>query len=93
MGHNRPGGTISIEVADGGLTVSNTSDEPALDERQIFNRFYRPRGGGGGDGLGLSIVRAIAEAHGGSVEAQEAPAGGALLVIRIPVQEDQWPAS
>lgn len=62
--HNRPGGTISIEVADGGLTVSNTSDEPALDERQIFNRFYRPRGGGGGNGLGLSIVKAICDYHG-----------------------------
>lgn len=62
--HNRPGGTLSIEVADGGLTVSNTSDEPALDERQIFNRFYRPRGGGGGNGLGLSIVKAICDYHG-----------------------------
>ena len=62
--HNRPGGTLSIEVADGGLTVSNTSDEPALDERQIFNRFYRPRGGGEGNGLGLSIVKAICDYHG-----------------------------
>ena len=37
-----------------------------------------------GSGLGLAIVREVAEAHGGSVSAEEAPGGGALLRLRLP---------
>jgi two-component system sensor histidine kinase MprB len=37
-----------------------------------------------GSGLGLSIVRQTAERHGGTVAAEEAPSGGARLVLRVP---------
>ncbi|HWX52151.1 MAG TPA: ATP-binding protein [Solirubrobacteraceae bacterium] len=36
-----------------------------------------------GSGLGLAIVREVAEAHGGTVAAEEAPGGGALLRLRL----------
>ncbi len=62
--HNRPDGMLAITVVGRRLTVSNTSDEPALDERHIFNRFYRPQGSSKGNGLGLSIVKAICDYHG-----------------------------
>ncbi len=62
--HNKAGGEITISLADGQLTVCNTSDEPALNENQIFNRFYRPSEKAMGNGLGLSIVKAVCDYHG-----------------------------
>ncbi len=62
--HNRPGGEVILTVADGRLTVANTSDEPALDENLIFRRFYRPSEKTVGNGLGLSIVKAVCDYHG-----------------------------
>ena len=51
----------------------------------MFERFYRATAARSlpGSGLGLSIVREVAEAHGGSVTAEEAPGGGALLRLRF----------
>ena len=55
---------------------------------RVFDRFSR--GGGdttparSGSGLGLSIVRAVAEAHGGSVALDEPPEGGARFTVRLP---------
>ena len=48
--------------------VSNTSDEPELDARLIFNRFYRPSEKVKGNGLGLAIVKAVCEYHEWDVE-------------------------
>lgn len=61
--HNHPGGDISIRVDEHSLTVSNTSDEPELDGEHIFNRFYRSSDTQKGNGLGLSIVKAICDYH------------------------------
>lgn len=40
--HNKTGGEITVSLSDDRLTISNTSDDAALDADQIFNRFYRP---------------------------------------------------
>ncbi len=73
-------GQAVLEVADDGPGVS-----PALAPR-IFERFVR--GGGesaGSSGLGLAIVRAVAEAHGGTVGLEPPPDGrGARFVVRLP---------
>jgi two-component system, OmpR family, sensor histidine kinase MprB len=58
----------------------------------VFDRFYRAPGARAlpGSGLGLAIVRQAAEAHGGEVEAANAPGGGAVVrasfgpVVRSP---------
>ena len=57
---------------------------------QIFDRFVRGDGpadtaSGSGSGLGLAIVSAVATSHGGNVEVEEAPGGGALFRVRIPL--------
>ena len=57
---------------------------------QIFDRFVRGEGPadtarGTGTGLGLAIVGAVADSHGGSVEALESASGGALFRARIPL--------
>jgi two-component system, OmpR family, sensor kinase len=76
-------------VSDSGPGVSD--DHRA----RIFERFAR---GGGrrsdGAGLGLSIVRAIAVAHGGDVLLDSVPGRGATFTVVIPaVMEDQWRVS
>ena len=59
----------------------------ALRER-IFEPFYRLPGAterDGGVGLGLSLVRRIAEAHGGRVFARNAESGGAIVGFELPI--------
>ncbi len=65
--HNRRDGSIVLSVKADSLTVSNTSDEPALEATHIFNRFYRPAQNKQGNGLGLAIVKAVCDYHGWSV--------------------------
>jgi two-component system OmpR family sensor kinase len=83
---SRPGQAV-LEVRDHGAGVP---DAPAATE-QLFDRFSRSEGGRqrgmGGSGLGLAIVRAIARAHGGEVRATNAPGGGALFVVELPLSE------
>lgn len=54
----------------------------------MFDRFYRVDGDrnrrGGGAGLGLSIVRAVIEAHRGTIRAESAPGAGTTFTIELP---------
>jgi len=75
-------GRALISVCDHGPGVP-----PELCER-IFEPFYRLPGAterDGGVGLGLALVKSIAQRHGGSVLCQNRPAGGACFVIKLPV--------
>ncbi len=69
-----------LEVADGGPGIA------AADRPYVFERFYRSSDARTlpGSGLGLSIVKQVAERHGGTVWAGEAPEGGALLRMSLP---------
>lgn len=62
--HNKPNGEIVITTGNNHLAISNTSDEPRLDDTHIFNRFYRPVQNQKGNGLGLAIVKAVCDYHG-----------------------------
>ena len=72
---------VKISVADQGPGI------PAGLENQLFEKFYRVRNEAAqsGVGLGLAICRAIIEAHGGSIQAQNRPTGGALFSLMIPL--------
>ena len=60
--HNVEGGQIRILLDEGLLSVSNTGSPEPLDERKLFQRFYRrDRSKKGSSGLGLSIVKAICD--------------------------------
>jgi two-component system OmpR family sensor kinase len=56
---------------------------------RVFDRFWRTEGGRsrgrGGSGLGLAIVRAIVQAHHGEVHARNAPDGGAVFQVTLPI--------
>jgi signal transduction histidine kinase len=65
---------------------------PADERDRIFERFYRGRSGhrpSDGAGLGLSIVKAIAEAHRGRVELDSPPGQGATFSVVVPVSEPE----
>lgn len=73
----RRGGAIEIEVGDRGRGLPE--GEPA----RLFEKFVRASSSSGA-GLGLAVVRAIVEAHGGTVSAENRPDGGALFRISLP---------
>jgi two-component system, OmpR family, sensor histidine kinase MprB len=80
------GGEVEVDLADGELRVRDHGPGfAAADLEHVFDRFYRSPGARGrpGSGLGLAIVRQVAETHGGSVDAANAPDGGALVRLRL----------
>ena len=90
--HTRPGGLIELaaERSPGVVrfSVDDDGDGVPLSQREhVFERFHRleaSRGDDTGAGLGLAIVRAIAEAHGGKAYVEDSTLGGARFVIVIP---------
>ena len=71
---------VSIVISDNGPGV------PVGERDAIFRRLYRGDSSRSqrGLGLGLSLVKAIAEAHGGTVSIDDAPGGGARFELRLP---------
>lgn len=89
--HGRP--PVEVEVRAQGtrvqLTVRDHGDGlPKGEETRVFEPFYRPAGrseAAGGWGLGLALVRQIAEHHGGSVRVEPAEGGGARFMVELPI--------
>jgi two-component system sensor histidine kinase MprB len=86
-----PLGTVTVRLHRGTLYVADQG--PGIREEDlphVFERFYRSSESRTmpGSGLGLSIVRNVAERHGGAVVAGSAPGGGAAFWMRIPASED-----
>lgn len=77
---------IIVEIADRGAGI------PAGEEEKIFDKFVRGTATGGGIGLGLTICRAIIQAHGGRIKAENRRDGGAVFSFSLPLG-DQPPIS
>ena len=83
---------LAVRLENGGWVRFLVDDDgpgiPAAERERIFDRFHRIDAArdraSGGAGLGLAIVRAIAEAHGGTVSAASSPEGGARLELLLP---------
>lgn len=85
------GGRVAVRTAvEAGAVVVTVSDNgpgvPVAEREAIFRRLYRGDTSRSqrGLGLGLSLVKAIVEAHGGTVAVDDATGGGARFVIRLP---------
>lgn len=79
-------GQMVLEVADDGPGI------PPAERERVFDPFYRGRNTSGGrlpgSGIGLSIVRDYAQAHGGTVEVVDEPSrNGARLRVTLPLQQ------
>ena len=93
--HTPPGSTITVRVfqRNSEAVLEVADDGPGIPETiegQVFGRFVRGSGpadatADSGAGLGLSIVRAVATAHGGSVTVSASNHGGALFTVTLPV--------
>jgi two-component system, OmpR family, sensor kinase len=87
--HTPPGSRVHAAVArrDGAVVLTVEDDGPGVPENlreQVFERFVRGEGDrGSSSGLGLSIVRAVAESHGGRVTLEDAQRG-ARFVVHLP---------
>lgn len=82
------GSTITVEVLreakEYQLRVIDLGRGVPKEARElIFERFHRADRRGVGSGLGLSIVRRVAEAHGGRVSVEDAPEGGAIFTLHF----------
>jgi len=90
--YNRPEGEVRVALAaQDGLAVLTVADTgqgiPPEDLPRVFGRFYRAdksRTGDGNAGLGLSICKAIIEAHGGTIEVASQENAGTTFTVRLP---------
>jgi len=89
--HTPSGGRVTVEVDRPDpqwvrFTVADTGPGfPAEQLPGLFDRFTKSEGSGG-SGLGLAIARDLVLAHGGTIEATNRPAGGAVVAFRLPAQ-------
>ncbi len=79
----RSNGSVKLEVADRGIGIARS------EQAKIFEKFYRVGDplvhNTKGSGLGLSLVRHIAQAHGGEVEVESTPGKGSKFTLSLPL--------
>jgi signal transduction histidine kinase len=91
----RGGGRLAVRARrlGDGVAVEFQDSGPGMDAEtasRVFEPFFTTKANG--TGLGLAIVRQAAEAHGGAVEVENAPGGGAIFRVRLPAGGTGVPA-
>jgi signal transduction histidine kinase len=85
--HARSAVTVRVTATRDGAEVEVGDDGPGVDPAvrpRLFARFVSTRRARGGTGIGLALVRAVAEAHGGTAAESAAPGRGARFTLRLP---------
>jgi signal transduction histidine kinase len=88
--------TVRVEEENGAVALAVSDTGVGLSEDQlplVFERFYRADAARTeeGVGLGLSIARQIAEAHGGTITARSKPGVGSTFVLMLPRRKPDSP--
>ena len=88
---------VTIEQSENNvkLTVHNTGNPiPLSEQKNLFRTFHRTSSANNGDkkgwGLGLTLVRGVAEAHGGYVEVLSNPKDGTSFIVTMPRDSRQF---
>lgn len=86
----RPSGRIQVRLGQNGSRIFVTVQDDGVGIKpealpRIFDPFFTTKRPGGGTGLGLSICLSIIREHGGDIEAEALPAGGAAFTVYLPV--------
>jgi PAS domain S-box-containing protein len=77
---------IRVRCENGHVSTQFADDGPGIkDPKRIFDPFYTTKSVGKGTGLGLSICYGIVKEHGGDITAHNAPEGGAVIEVRLPI--------
>lgn len=89
--YNKPGGSVTVRVRSGSISVADTGiGIPPEHQPRIFERFYRVDKSRskqtGGTGLGLAIVRSIADRYHASIDLQSEVGVGTTITVEFPVQ-------
>ena len=85
-----PGGRVDVGIAAGAGAVELSVDDsgpglPESERERVLDRFYRAgQPQAPGSGLGLSIVKSIADLHGAAVSLERSPLGGLRVLVRFP---------
>jgi signal transduction histidine kinase len=85
--HARGAVTVRVTATREGAEVEVRDDGPGVDpavRARLFARFVSTRRDRGGTGIGLALVRAVAEAHGGTADETAPPGHGARFTLRLP---------
>ena len=87
--YNRPGGSITVRAAVSGTDVVITVADTGIgmseeNQKRIFDKFFRIGSGGGGTGVGLAVVKAFAELHGGCVSVKSVEGEGSEFSVVLP---------
>lgn len=99
LSYTPAGSTVLLFIAEGSyekeIAIGVQDNGPGIpdeEKEKIFDRFYRVKSGSfaaknekGHHGLGLAVAREIAAAHGGTLTVSDAPTGGALFLLTLPV--------
>jgi signal transduction histidine kinase len=91
---------VTVDDNDARLVIRVQDDGPGLppaELEKVFDPFYRVEGSRsrdtGGTGLGLTIARGIAEAHGGRLTLRNREEGGLEATLELPRMPATWPAT
>jgi signal transduction histidine kinase len=91
-----PGSPVVVEgrARDGGAEIAVTDHGPgvpAADREKVFTPFFTTKADG--NGLGLAIASEFVRAHGGCIDVETPPEGGARFVIRLPRRPPPFPGA